>query len=107
MINNQNTTLMADGANVALSNPVFGFGYKSEEEETLQYILEANNSVTIEMTDDNIASYSVLNDADSVRFDLIAGTNTYQCSGTVHSLDALDSNTEYTIRFIVSTIVQR
>ena len=58
------------------------------------------------MTDDNIASYSVLNDADSVRFNVVAGGNTYQCAGSVYSLDALDSNTRYRIRFTVSTIVQ-
>ena len=104
MINNQNTTLVADGANVVLSNPSFGFGYKSEQENSLRDILEANNSVTIEMTDDNTAAYSALDSAESVRFDVVTGGNTYQCSGSVYSLDALDSNTRYRIRFTVSTI---
>ncbi len=106
MINNQNTTLMADGANVALSNPSFGFGYGSEKENTLQDILEANNSVMIQMVDEYSSVFTTLDNADSVRFDVVAGGNTYQCSGSVHSLDALDNNTRYRIRFTVSTIVQ-
>lgn len=106
MINNQNTSLVADGVNVKLSNPSFGFGYASEKEDTLQAILEANNSITIEMVDDYGAAFTALSGASSVRFNVVAGGNTYQCSGSVYSLDSFESDTFYRIRFTVSTITQ-